>query len=148
MGLPIDPLDSPFDLHDLVLDRRKLQKIDDVRTEPPVAQQNRTLDETTLKTEEMQRMRASLGSGMFDDGALVDKVNHRWLIACTTKHGQYGDAVIFIDNETLSNKELILQFKADSCQIIVRQRAGARRGVHESQHRPNLPLSASASRHG
>ena len=82
------------------------------------------MDETTFKTEELQRMRASFAGGTVDDIAFVAEIDRRWKLVRGTKLAAYGDAFIFIEQDTASNKELMAQFKTDGCRVILREKAG------------------------
>ena len=99
MGISVDPLASPFELYDIVTCRRKMQKLNPTKTSPPQQQEEQTLDETTFKTEELQRMRASFGGGMVDDLAFVAEIDRRWKLVRGTKLAAYGDAFIFVEQD-------------------------------------------------
>jgi len=79
MGITVDPLASPFDLYDIVTCRRKMQRPNPTKT-PLQQQEDKTLDETTFKTEELQRMRASFAGGTVDDLAFVAEIDRRWIL--------------------------------------------------------------------
>ena len=75
--------------------------------------------------EELQRMRASFaGGGTVDDIAFVAEIDRRWKLVRGTKLAAYGDAFIFIEQDTASNKELMAQFEADGSRVILREKAG------------------------
>eukprot|EP00966_Prymnesium_polylepis_P323746 7379894-Prymnesium_polylepis.1 len=75
------------------------------------------------KTEELQRMRASFEGGTVDDIAFVAEIDRRWKLVRGTKLAAYGDAFIFVEQDTASNKELMAQFKTDGCRVILREKA-------------------------
>ena len=124
MGISVDPLASPFELYDIVTCRRKMQRLNPTKTPPPQQQEDQTLDETTFKTEELQRMRAGIGGGAIDDSAFVAEIDRRWQLVRGAKLAAYGNAFIFIEQDTASNKELMAQFEADGCRVILREKAG------------------------